>query len=236
MVYFNLITDMGKFIVEIPDYLFEINKAKFDGATLTITEHTYLSAQKMEPYPPLQTSFTEKCKSFYKKEFEVPCRDRQQILCGEYRPYHREPIYPVNLMRTIPCVGDEVEARAFSRDAEKFIAKKEYAFFPTLELAEEFLLIAKGEWLPKKGDFCVGLRSTIESWSDLGNYRTNREPVFPSVKQRDTFIEWEKRDAKVKEMAKQAEEICRISNELEKIDALAKVLGLSVTYKVIAAS
>lgn len=109
-------------------------------------------------------------------------------------------------------------------------------FFPTRELAEEYLLIAKGEWLPKTGDVVYGWfrDSNTEDIFYSGrvagmDYCGSLTSYFPSRKQMDAYA---KRDAKVKEMSEQAARICAIGKECKEIVAKAATSGIKVTFDV----
>jgi hypothetical protein len=129
-------------------------------------------------------------------QYKKPTWDRMTVLRGEWKPrlgevYHYIP-------SDMSEISDKCTNNARCPDwAEGFI------FTPTRELAEEYLLIAKGEWIPVQDSdtWCACSRGTLShSWHE--GIALNRKTdialmgdffhYFPSVKQLEEYISKQK--------------------------------------------
>lgn len=124
---------------------------------------------------------------------EEPKYDRQLCLQGKYDP-------PVGT-RYFVVLGAEITGPFLCHVNIDFEVgrKRGYAYFPTLALAEEYILIAKGEWLPKKGDMIWDLdKKTLFAFNrpyeiEVDEILTDHLLFFPSESQRSTYIASQRR-------------------------------------------
>lgn len=145
--------------------------------------------------------------TFQNNEYDIPDNilsqylkyDRMQVLRGEWippvgisfytiRPHHIGNIGYNNLKDGTTWVENSYYCLA---DAHA----RGIRFFPTRELAEEYLLIAEGKWLPKKGDtYCAINRKRADDLCDNCVSRGHDVSAlehyiyFPSEAQRDEYI------------------------------------------------
>lgn len=124
--------------------------------------------------------------------YQVLSYDRMQCLRGEWNP-KEEPTYTqycyIRSDGTISGLYQKMIGPQGPYDG---------IYFPTLEIAEEYLLIAKGEWIPKLGDSFCGCNKTDLShgWIEGDVLVTQGQLIFsaessfcfPSLKQMQSFI------------------------------------------------
>lgn len=166
----------------------------------------------------IDSATLEKCK--VKPE---PTWNRQEVLRGEWIPPMGSAYYRTNTFTDKPHPlhynpergdGDCVAVGFFAREG-KFTFNEAHArgirFFPNEQLAEEFLTIAEGKWLPDKDLFFhiypnlmpygnSGLTNcgARDKWSfgttngdamaTCAEAQANGFKFFPSLKQRDEYI------------------------------------------------
>ncbi len=141
------------------------------------------------------------------EKYGKPKYDRMQVLRGEWRPGANEKYY------TVPNDDGAWYWCAKPDITNKDHLAKGYKFFPTRELAEEYLLIEKGEWLPKKGDITYSIMPDGQLAEPFnGEYFAKHWKHFPSAQQRQAYIDKQKKPQlpTVSELLKAWEEFYRL--------------------------
>ena len=133
------------------------------------------------------------CKELFKYigHYEVkpePTWDRMEVLRGEWIPKMRQAYYVVN----VPEWSGRSFERVDNRHGNTPYTDGTCQFFPTRELAEEYLLIGEGEWYPGVRDECwcvlkTDIQLTAKVTHHLGSYLPEWA-YFPSEAQRSAYI------------------------------------------------
>lgn len=135
----------------------------------------------------IDSATLEKC-----KVIPAPLYSRMEVLRGEWVP-------PISLrcFHISPINGMVSEYGNSLYDLTLEHHEQGRKFFPTRELAEEYLLIGEGKWLPKVGDELFELNCCVKPPVLYGGQTLNHALMsakypnryfFPSAKQRDEYI------------------------------------------------